>query len=260
LKWYTTNPLIGIWIFEEEAEVATFVLIHGAWASGWFWHKTAVFLVDAGHRVYAPSLTGLGERTHLLHPEVGLDTHVQDVLGILEYEDLREVVLVGWSYGGWVIPGVASQATQRLEHLVYLDAGAPRVGDSILLDQSPASQEWLLEQARTVGSGWWVPPPTEGAFAHYVQRGELTLEEMRAMVARQRPHPLKSLQDPIRVANPYPDLDKTYIFCTVEQAANGARSMRFVQENGWRCQELRAAHYAIITHPREVANLLLGIL
>jgi pimeloyl-ACP methyl ester carboxylesterase len=240
--------------------VATFVLIHGAWASGWFWHKTAPLLVDAGHRVYAPSLTGLGERTHLLRPDVGLDTHVLDVLGILEYENLQDVVLVGWSYGGWVIPGVADRAAQRLTHLVYLDAGAPQVGESILLDQPPESQEWLLEQARTTGNGWWVPPPTEAAFADYVERGELSPDQMQEMVARQRPQPLKSLTDPIHVTNLEQDVNKTYIFCTVKQAPNSIRSMHYVQENGWRCYRLSAAHYAMLTHPREVADLLLGIL
>src|SRR5215211_5857359 len=102
--------------------MATFVLVHGAWHGGWCWRKLTPLLRAAGHEAHAPTLTGLGERVHLATPEVGTDTHVQDVCKLLEYEDLSGVVLVGHSYGGHVIAGVAAQAPERLAHLVYLDA------------------------------------------------------------------------------------------------------------------------------------------
>src|SRR5579862_6453256 len=101
--------------------MATFVLVHGAWHGGWCWRKLTPLLRAAGHEVFAPTLTGLGERAHLATPEVGLSFHVQDVVNVLVYEDLHEVVLVGHSYGGMVITGVTGQAPERLAQLVYLD-------------------------------------------------------------------------------------------------------------------------------------------
>src|SRR5438128_128006 len=102
--------------------MATFVLVHGAWHGGWCWKRVTPLLRAAGHEVYATTLTGLGERVHLASPNVGLALHVQDVVGVLEYEDLRDVILVGHSYGGIVISGVADRVPERLRHLVYLDA------------------------------------------------------------------------------------------------------------------------------------------
>ncbi|MBV9253581.1 MAG: alpha/beta fold hydrolase, partial [Actinobacteria bacterium] len=112
--------------------MATFVLVHGAWHGGWCWRKLTPLLRAAGHEVFTPTLTGLGERSHLGHPDVGLATHVGDVAQVLWYEDLSNVVLVGHSYGGLVIGGVADQAPGRLKHLVYLDAFVPEHGRSML--------------------------------------------------------------------------------------------------------------------------------
>src|SRR4051812_8081549 len=108
--------------------MATFVLVHGAWHGGWCWRKLTPLLRAAEHAVYTPTLTGLGERAHLGGPDVGLATHVRDVVTVLWYEDLSGVVLVGHSYGGMVIGGVADQVPERLAHLVYLDAYVPEPG------------------------------------------------------------------------------------------------------------------------------------
>ena len=114
--------------------MATFVLVHGGWAGGWQWREVASLLRAAGHDVFTPTLTGLGERVHLASPDVGLDTHIQDILMVLEYEELRDVILVGYSYSGMVITGVAERAPERLAHLVYLDAYVPRELTSLLLE------------------------------------------------------------------------------------------------------------------------------
>jgi pimeloyl-ACP methyl ester carboxylesterase len=108
--------------------MATYALVHGAWHGGWCWKKVTPLLRAAGHEVFAPTLTGLGERAHLLTPAVDPETHIDDVLGVLHYEDLRQVVLVGHSYGGTVITGVAARAADRIGHLVYLDAFVPLGG------------------------------------------------------------------------------------------------------------------------------------
>src|SRR5215211_1043953 len=112
--------------------MATFVLVAGAWHGGWCWRKVTPLLRAAGHEVFAPTLTGLGERSHLAHPDVGLTTHIQDIVNLLEYEDLNDVVLVGHSYSGMVITGVAEQVPGRLAHLVYLDAFVPENGQALV--------------------------------------------------------------------------------------------------------------------------------
>src|SRR6185312_289139 len=114
-----------------------FVLVHGAWHGGWCWKRVSPLLRALGHEVFTPTLTGLGERQHLMSPEVGLDTHIKDVLGVLEYEDLHDVILVGHSYAGMVIAGVAEKAAERIAHLVYLDAFVPADGKSLADYQPP---------------------------------------------------------------------------------------------------------------------------
>jgi pimeloyl-ACP methyl ester carboxylesterase len=127
----------------------TFVLVHGAWLGGWSWKKVIPLLRAAGHEVFAPTLTGLGERAHLLTPEVDLDIHIADIVAVLEYEDLTNVVLVGHSYAGMVIAGVAQNAAPRLAELVYLDAFLPENGKS-LNDYLPAPHPRI--------DGWRVEP------------------------------------------------------------------------------------------------------
>src|SRR4029434_2852764 len=112
--------------------IGTYVLVHGAWHGGCCWARVARLLRDAGHEVYTPTLTGLGERAHLARPETDLETHVQDVAAVLESEERRQVRLGGHSYGGMVITGVAARTSGRIAHLVYLDAFVPEAGKSLL--------------------------------------------------------------------------------------------------------------------------------
>jgi pimeloyl-ACP methyl ester carboxylesterase len=237
--------------------VATFVLIHAAWSSGWHWRKLVPLLRAAGHDVFAPTLTGLGERAHLVSPQVGLDTHVQDVVGLAEFEDLRDVVLVAHSYGGAVITAAADRIPERLAHLVYLDANAPRDGEHCGLDAARSPQ---IAQATAHGYGWLVPPPGIDGFRHYIERGELAETEVREMVARFRPQPLKTFTDPTRLANPAAAaVARTHVECTVGKPAEGSLAARRAKEAGWRYRELAAAHMAPFTHPRDVADLLLEV-
>jgi pimeloyl-ACP methyl ester carboxylesterase len=140
--------------------IGTYVLVHGAWHGGWCWAKVARLLRDAGHEVYTPTLTGLGERAHLARPEVDLETHIQDVVAMLEAEELRQVTLVGHSYGGMVITGVAARTSGRIGHLVYLDAFVPEAGKS-LLDYVGEGAGAMREAAVAHGEGWKLPsfPP-----------------------------------------------------------------------------------------------------
>ena len=135
--------------------MATFVLVHGGWHRGWCWQKVIPFLEEAGHEVYAPTLTGLAERASELSPNVGLDTHIQDIVGELLEKNLHEVILVGHSYGGMVITGVVDAVPERIAHLVYFDTFVPRDGESIA-DVVPLLKYVLRKQAQAHGDGWRV--------------------------------------------------------------------------------------------------------
>src|SRR3954471_14095169 len=136
--------------------MATFVVAHGAWSSGWAWKKLRPLLRAAGHEVFTPSFTGLGERSHLATPEVGLETHIQDVVNVLFYEDLTNVILLGHSYGGMVATGAADRMPERIRKVVYLDAFVPRDGQS--LNDLPRRQEGGAAVGPPPADGWLVPP------------------------------------------------------------------------------------------------------
>src|SRR6201988_2861412 len=116
----------------------TFLVCHGAWSAGWAWKKMHPLMAGAGHRLITPTYTGLGEREHLANPSNDLETHIQDVLAVIKYEDLQEVTLIGHSYGGMVATGVADRARDRVAQLIYLDAFVPRDGQA-LVDLNPAT-------------------------------------------------------------------------------------------------------------------------
>src|SRR5947208_7876814 len=136
----------------------TFVLVHGAWHGGWCWIKVTRLLTDAAHVVHTPTLTGLGERAHLARPEIDLEAHIQDIVAVLEAEELRNVVLVGHSYAGMVITGVAARVPNRIASLVYLDAFVPEAGRSLLSYQPPERAEAMRSAATREGEGWRIPP------------------------------------------------------------------------------------------------------
>ncbi len=144
--------------------MANFVLIHGAWHGGWCWSRVMPALRGAGHEVFAPTLTGLGERVHLASADVNLDTHVDDVMGVIECEELDDVVLVGHSYGGMVITGVAARAGGRIDTLVYLDAFVPADGQSVFELMGAERADGIREQASRAGDGWRIDPIPAEAF------------------------------------------------------------------------------------------------
>ena len=138
--------------------MATFVVCHGAWSAAWAWKKVRPLLRAAGHEIFTPTYTGLGERAHQVSRSINLETHIGDILAVLDCEDLRDVVLVGHSYGGMVATGVADRAAERIAKLIYLDAFVPENGQSAF-DLLPASaRASRQEAARTQGDGWLLPP------------------------------------------------------------------------------------------------------
>jgi pimeloyl-ACP methyl ester carboxylesterase len=236
--------------------MATFVLVHGALVGGWCWRWVAPRLRSTGHEVYAPTLTGLGERVHLASPRVDLDTHIQDVVNLLHFEDLSGVVLVGWSYGGMVVAGVADRVPTRIAHIVYLDSDVPRDGETSVPPSAHAARE---AQARAHGDGWRVPPAATTAETFLL--GELPEDQRRWIAARLTPHPLKTWTQPIRLTGAAATTPTTYIRCTVGYDPTDEDTMRqderIRSEPGWRYRELAESHAAPFTAPRAVADLLL---
>ncbi len=240
--------------------MATFVLVHGAWHGGWCWQKVTPFLEAAGHAVYAPTLTGLAERAAELSPEVGLDTHIQDIVGLLQEKDLHGVILVGHSYGGMVITGVVDQAPERIAHLVYLDTFVPRDGES-MVGVVPFLGIYLRKQAQAHGDGWRVD-----------SRGDygVTTEPDRSWVLSQvTPQPLKTLEQPLHLKHPaiVSTKPRTHIECTgggfflslLQHIAYVAIPRSHPREAGWRLRKLPTGHDAMITMPRELADILLEV-
>ena len=220
--------------------MAVFVVAHGAWSSAWAWKRMRPLLRQAGHELFTPSYTGLGERDHLAHCNVNLTTHIQDVVNVLEFEDLREVVLVGHSFGGIVATGVADRAADRVARLIYLDAFIPLDGEC-LFDLVPAFARDKMTEGCRAGDGFRVPPrdmPPD------------TPDADRAWAApRRRPHPIAAFEERLRLSgNPLPP--RSYIYCSRigPDDAFGPFAARARREN-WQYAELDASHNPHITVP-----------
>jgi pimeloyl-ACP methyl ester carboxylesterase len=234
--------------------MATFVIVHGAWSGAHAWRWVRPLLRTAGHDVVTPSLTGLGERAHLARPTTDLDTHIEDVVAVLHYEDLRDVVLVGHSYGGMVITGVADRAADRLAQLVYLDAEVPRDGESEF-DLLPADERAGYEDAaRERGDGWRIPPP----FPDPLPPG---LDDVVVWaVSRMVGQPLATFTQPVTLGDHPAVLPRTYVLCTEGKEGQETPTWvtRISADPDWRLIRLRAGHTAHVTAPDAVARTLIA--
>ncbi|MFD4250231.1 alpha/beta fold hydrolase [Amycolatopsis thermoflava] len=239
--------------------MTTYLLVHGAWHTGECWTRVTPLLEAAGHRVLAPTLTGYGDTVHLAGPEVGLDTHVADVTGLIREEDLTDVVLVGHSYAGLVISSVANELPDRIARLVYLDAMVPEDGESAA-DVLPVTQG-LIDLALASESGWRVPPmpelpPPAGLFG---VTDPDDVAWLRTMLSDQ---PVRCLQQPVRLDNPATRaIPRTHIHCTVKPEGFSRRPVPAVQPNGTPAEvwELPTGHDCMITMPVELSELLLKL-
>ena len=234
--------------------MATYVIVHGAWGGAWAWNKFAVpMLREAGQNVYPVTLTGLRERSHLSSPEVSLDTHIQDVVNVLFYEDLTDVILAGHSYGGNVITGVADRVPERLQQLVYLDAATPADGKASA-DGFPGRRDQIEEQARREGDGWKVPPNTPPAD----QPAEITAWAR----PRRSPMPIKTMTTPVRLTRGETTLPRSFVYCTLDKTPGSAqanRAERVRNDPRWRFFELNTGHNLHYTAPKETVAILLEL-
>jgi pimeloyl-ACP methyl ester carboxylesterase len=235
-----------------EAPHVDFVLVHGAFHGGWCWRDVTAQLRALGHVVFTPTLTGLGERSHLASPAVDLSTHVQDVANVIEWEELRDVVLVGHSYGGMVITGVADRLAERLAALVYLDALVPQDGQCALDLQPPERRESILEEV--AANGGWLWPPRTAAF--YGVRDP----RRRGWVdGKCTPQPFHTLFERLRLEAPPGSkvARKLYILCTDPPLAYMRQFYEWASAApGWQVTELATGHDAMITQPQILARLL----
>ena len=235
-----------------------FVLVHGAFGGGWCWQWVVPALEAAHHRVLAPTLMGLGDRVHLATPALDLDTHIDELVELLRVEDLRHIILVGWSYGGMVVAGVADRLPERIAHLVYLDADVPRDGDTSVPPSRLAQRQ---ELARLHGDGWLVPAAALGADDLLLR--ELAADRQDELRARLVPHPLATWTQPIRLSGAGSRLPTTYIRCLdgydPTDVDTRRQDERLRSEPAWSYVELTASHAAPLSAPDVVAAALLAI-
>jgi pimeloyl-ACP methyl ester carboxylesterase len=231
--------------------MTTYVLVHGAWSGAHTWRKVRPLLHAAGHEVFTPSLTGLGERIHLVSPQVTLNTHIQDVVNMMRFEDLTDVVLLGYSYGGMVVTGALEHIADRVRHLVYLDAFVPNDGESLysLTNQTPPEdfgQDWLVH-----------PTPREYD----------SPEEAAWSLPRRVAQPRACFTSTVRLLQPLERYDFTRTYIKALQPPRSPEGNQAfwnaadqAQESGlWRYAEIDTNHMVASNKPEELTELLLEL-
>jgi len=236
---------------------ATYVLVHGGGHGGWCYQRVARILRSAGHDVYTPTLTGLGERSHLLSPDVDLDVHVRDVTAVLHYEDLRDAILVGHSYGGMVITGVADRAADRVGRLVYLDAAEP-VNDQSLVDVSGPIIEAVRPTGRVIDGVEVVLLP-DGPDAGLLY-GVTDRADQAWMAERLTGHPWACFDQKLRLTNERAlwAIPQYHIVCASTLGTRDPEKMEKARVDG-RLWVVDTGHDLMITEPQAVADALLEI-
>jgi pimeloyl-ACP methyl ester carboxylesterase len=231
-----------------------FVLVHGAWHGSWCWRRVAESLRAARHLVFTPTLTGLGERAHLLHPGLTIEHFATDVAKVIEAEELQHVILVGHSFAGGPISVVADRVPHVLKHLIYLDAVVLEDGQSAFDKLDPAIVARRIELAQESSEGLTIPAPSPEAFG--------VTEAFDAAWLRRRltPQPLSSYREPIRLNHPIGNgVRKTYIACTSPAYEPLLPTHDWVRrQNGWEFLELASGHDAMVISPEALTKLLVG--
>jgi pimeloyl-ACP methyl ester carboxylesterase len=228
------------------------VLVHGAWGGSYGFRKVRPLLWQAGHEVFTPSLTGIGERSHLTSPQVTLTTHITDVVNTVLYEDLTDIVLLGFSYGGMVVTGALDHIADRVKHLVYLDAFVPADGESVIDRMTGGT-----DRAISLASKWLLPPrPRQLADA----------KEQAWNEARRSSQPVGTFTEAVRLSQPLESFpfSRSYIKATADanepansffwRAAHAAKA-----SDAWSYHEIATHHLVPFTHPQEIADILLAL-
>ena len=248
--------------------MTTYVLVAGAWLGGWAWQPVTEALRGHGHDVHPVTPPGLGDRAHLATPEVDLDTYISDVVELLESEDLHDVVLVGHSYAGHLVTGVADRIPGRISLLAYLDAGPSPDGAAFMDLQPPAARELIERLVAEAGEGWLVPMPSwedlEGVMGASLDG--LGPEERARMRAHATPQPLRTWTQPLSLKDPArQELPKLLISCSIpldqvrQMIASGHPWFAALAGPEWSFLELPTGHWPMFSLPDALATLLLGL-
>ena len=240
--------------------MATYVLVHGGAHGGWCYQKVARLLRTAGNEVYTPTLTGLGERSHLVSEKVDLDLHIRDIVAVLFYEDLRDVILVGHSYGGMVITGVADRAADRIGRLVFLDAANP-VNHQSLVDVSGPVIEATRPYGKVVdGVELVLLPDAQNVYEPGTLYGVTDAADQAWMAERLTAHPWKCFAQPLALEHEAAlwSIPQYHIVCTRSLATRDRGMMEKARVEG-RLWDIDTGHDLMITEPEAVADALLEL-
>ena len=226
---------------ESSKSEQVFILVHGATGGGWDWKEVALLLQQQGHTVYRPTLSGLGARTHLSKFDIDLSTHINDVVNLIKFEQLNNVILVGHSYGGMVITGVMDQIPERLNHVTFLDAGVPEHGQSAIDTWGTRFED--LDVKDGVVHFPWLDPNAE--------------------IPRDVPHPYKTLTEPVSYENPKAlALNVTYVAFVPEGMTNKQRSedpsWARAESRGWTMRTFAGDHTVYRVKAKEFVDMLLS--
>jgi pimeloyl-ACP methyl ester carboxylesterase len=236
------------------ADRPPFVLIHGGRHGGWAWRDVASRLRRLGYDVYTPTLTGLGERAHLLAPDIGLQTHIDDVVGVFEFEDLHDAVLVAHSYGGMPVTGAMERVADRVHRIVFVDAHMPRAGESVFDLIGPERAERMMAMAAADGEGWFIPTSDASWWG-------LTDPEQIAWVnSKTTPQPLKTYTDRIGATERAWAHPGTVIECNPSRLPEldlGRQRARAERDAHFHHRDLDACHEPMITDPDGLTRLLI---
>ena len=231
-----------------------FLLIHGAWHGGWVWNEISEILRYQRYSVSTPTLTGLGEKKHLLSSKITIETFIEDVVNHIIFENLNNIILVGHSFAGSVISGVADRLKDRIKKLIYFDAMILIDGQKPFDISPKETVEQRIELAKKFGNNISIPAPSADAFGVFDIKKSLLLEE------KLTPHPLSAFQSKLILKNEVGNgIPLSYIFCTKPVYKSLESSREVVRKMKWPIFELNAGHDAMLTHPKETLNLLMKI-
>jgi pimeloyl-ACP methyl ester carboxylesterase len=236
----------------DSATMATYVLVHGAWHGSWCWKRVRKALQAAGHEVFTPTLTGLGERSHLNSPGVNLETHIADVVYLIRWEELSDFILCGHSYGGCVVSGVADRMPERIRALIYLDAFVLENGECLLDLQSPAQTQAMREQVKTAGDGWKVAPIPAEVF-------RVNARDSAWMNAQCTPQSLACFEQRIKLTGGLERVrNVTHILATDFQEGMPFPAFHErAKTKGWKTRTISCGHDVMLDLPDELTALLL---
>jgi pimeloyl-ACP methyl ester carboxylesterase len=236
---------------QAQANAKTFVLVHGAWHGGWCWRRVSDLLEKKGHKVFTPTMTGLGERSHLIDPKINLATHITDIVNVIKWEGLKDIVLVGHSYGGSIVSGVAEQAGDKISSIVFLDAFVPDNGDSLA---SKASQGTRDAIAAVVQKGDTAMKPISAAFFQVNEKDRAWVDGMCT------PQPIATFTDKSIITGARDRIAKK-AFIRAKGYSSGPfdAAHEKAKASGWRVYEMPCGHDAMVDMPDRLTEILLEV-